>query len=156
MVTRVLSEPTRWSRDDVRHAFEQLSVPDVGDLAGCWQGAFVGRPGLRWLVQVLAAGTPLRRWCGKEIRPSGEIRNLVHRHTRIEKSVAAIAVPGVSILDGRPAVVVDYKHTAKPPVSWARGELRWWSPGSEVLGVLLFPVDEHIIGPFPFQMTRQH
>jgi hypothetical protein len=104
---------------------------------------------------VLAAGTPLRRWYGKEIQRSGAVRNLVHRRAGIKESAAAIAAPGVSILDGRPAVVVDYKRTAKPPVSWARGELRWWSPGSEVLGVLLFPIGAHVIGPFPFRMTRE-
>jgi hypothetical protein len=85
---------------------------------------------------------------------SGEVRNLVRRGGAIEKSVGAVAAHGLSLLDGRPAVIVDYSRTAKPPVSWVRGELRWLKPGHEILGVLIFPLGKRRIGPFPFLMTR--
>ena len=70
------------------------------------------------------------------------------------ESVAAVAGRGLSLLDGRPAVIVDYSRTARPPVSWVRGELRWLTPGREILGLLIFPLGKHRIGPFPFSLTR--
>ena len=50
--------------------------------------------------------------------------------------------------------VADYSRTARPPVKWLRGEMRWMVPGGQVLGMLLVPVGRRVIGPFPFQMTR--
>lgn len=61
---------------------------------------------------------------------------------------------GLSLLDGQPAVIVDYSRTAKPPVSWLRGELRWLEPGHEILGLLIFRLGKRHIGPFPFHLTR--
>jgi hypothetical protein len=36
--------------------------------------------------------------------------------------------------DGKPVVALSYAETARPPVSYGRAELRWLSPGDEVLG----------------------
>lgn len=145
---------TSWSMRDARRAFAQLPAPDPEDLAGQWDGAFVGRPALRWLTAAIAAASPLRGWCGKEIGRSGEVRNLVRRGTAVERSAGARAARGLSLLDGEPAVIVDYSKTAKPPVSWLRGELRWARPGQEILGVLIFPLGKRHLGPFPFRLTR--
>jgi len=111
-------------------------------------------PALRRLTAVIAATSPLRGWSGKRIGPSGEVCNLVRRRGAIEESVAAVAGRGLSLLDGRPAVIVDYSRTARPPVSWVRGELRWLTPGREILGLLIFPLGKYRIGPFPFSLTR--
>ena len=154
MTTTVLPPGATWSMRDVRRVFAQLSAPEVPELAGRRDGAFAGRPGLRRLTAAIATASPLRGWCGKEIDRSGDVRNLVRRGGAIEKSVAAVAGRGVSLLDGRPAVIVDYSRTAKPPVSWVRGELRWLEPGHEILGVLIFPLGKRWIGPFPFRMAR--
>lgn len=154
MTTTVLPSGAYWSMRDVRRVFAQLPAPEVAELAGRWEGAFAGRPGLRRLTAAIAAASPLRGWCGKEIDQSGEVRNLVRRGGAVKESVAAVARCGPSLLDGRPAVIVDYSMTARPPVSWVRGELRWLEPGREILGVLIFPVSKHRIGPFPFRMAR--
>ena len=154
MTTTVLPPGASWSMRDVRRAFARLTAPEVPELTGRWEGVFVGHRGLRRLTAAIAAMSPLRGWCGKEIGESGEVRNLVRRGGAIEKSVAAVAGRGDSLLDGRPAVIVDYSRTAKPPLSWVRGELRWLEPGHEILGVLIFPLGKRRIGPFPFRMTR--
>lgn len=154
MAVTVLSPGASWSMHDVRRVFAQLSAPETHELAGRWDGVFVGRPSLRRLTAAIAAASPLRGWCGKEIGQSGEVYNLARRGGAITKSVGAVAGPGVSLLDGRPAVIVDYSGTAKPPVSWVRGEMRWLKPGREVLGVLIFPLGKHCIGPLPFQLAR--
>jgi len=43
---------------------------------------------------------------------------------------------------------------APPPVRWSRGELRWLSPGEEILGLLTIGVGHLYLGPFPFRLTR--
>jgi ketosteroid isomerase-like protein len=106
------------------------------------------------MTAALAAVSPLRGWCGEEVGQSGEVRNLVRRGGATEKSVGARAVCDFSLLDGGPPVIVDYSGTAKPPVRWLRGELRWLRPGQEVLGLPIFPLGKRRIGPFPFQLTR--
>lgn len=82
------------------------------------------------------------------------MHNLVRRGSGSVESVGATAGRGVSMLDGQLAVIVDYSRTAKPPVNWVRGELRWLEPGQEVLGLLIFPLGQRRIGLFPFRMTR--
>ena len=77
MTTTVLPPGASWSMRDVRRVFVQLSAPEVQELAGHWDGVFIGRPSLRRLTAVIAATSPLRGWCGKEIGQSGEVRNLV-------------------------------------------------------------------------------
>lgn len=154
MTTTVSPPSTNWSMHDARLAFAQLSAPDPQELAGRWDGEFVGRPSLRRLTAAIAATGPLRGWCGKEIGQAGHVHNLVRRKGAIEKSVGATAARGSSLLDGRPAIIVDYSTTAKPPVSWVRGELRWLRPGQEILGLLIFPLGRHHIGPLPFRLTR--
>lgn len=154
MTTTVSPPGTNWSMRDVRLAFTHLSAPDPQELAGRWDGAFAGRPRLRRLTAAIAATGPLRGWCGKEIDQTGNVHNLVRRGRAIEKSVGARAARGSSLLDGQPAVIVDYSRTAKPPVSWVRGELRWLRPGEEILGLLIFPLGRRHIGPFPFRLTR--
>lgn len=138
---------------DTRRVFAHLSAPAVADLAGRWDGVLVGRPTLRWLSVVLTVVGRMRGWCGKRVDASGDVRNRVRRHGVVGESVRVTAAGGRSRLDGRPATIVDHS-TAKPPVSWVRGELRWLAPGTEVLGVLLFPIGRHRIGPFPFRLTR--
>lgn len=154
MTTTVLPPGASWSMRDVCRIFAQLPAPDLPELAGRWDGVFIGRPSLRRATTVIAATSPLRGWCGKEIGQSGDVRNLVRRGGVIKESVAAVAGGGVSLLDGRPAVIVDYSRTAQPPVSWVRGELRWLKPGHEILGLLVFPLGKRRIGPFPFRLTR--
>ncbi|HCU92243.1 MAG TPA: hypothetical protein DHU96_05695 [Actinobacteria bacterium] len=104
-------------------------------------------PSRRW-------GRPLRGWCGKEIGQSGDVHNRVRRGSGVVESAGTTAGRGVSMLDGQPAVIVDYSRTVGPPVNWMRGELRWLEPGQEVLGLLIFPLGQRRIGPFPFRMTR--
>ncbi len=154
MTTAVFPPSTSWSMRDTRRVFAQLSAPDLHELAGHWDGAYIGRRSLRWLTAAISATGPLRGWCGKEIGQSGDVSNLVRRGGAVEKSVSATAARGSSLLDGRPAVIVDYSKTAKPPVSWVRGELRWLRPGQEILGLLIFPVGKRRIGPLPFRLTR--
>lgn len=140
---------------DVRRVFAQLAAPaDVQELVGRWDGVFLGRPRLRRLTAAIATVSPLRGWCGKEIGQSGDVHNLARRGDAIEESVGATAGRGLSLLDGQPAVIVDYSRTAKPPVSWVRGELRWLEPGHDILGLLIFPLGKRYIGPFPFRLTR--
>jgi hypothetical protein len=154
MTTTVLPPSTNWSMRDAGRVFAQLSAPDLQELAGRWDGAFIGRPSLQRLTTAIAATGPLRAWCGKDIGPSGDVHNLVRRRGATKESVRAAAARGSSLLDGQPAVIVDYSKTAKPPVSWVRGELRWLRPGQEILGLLIFPLRKHPIGPFPFRLTR--
>jgi hypothetical protein len=102
----------------------------------------------------IAAPTPLRGWCGKEIQENGAVRNLVRRRGVIRGSVRAVATDGESVLDGRRAVIVDYSKTARRPVSLLRGELRWLTPNVEALGMLIGRIAGRTVGPFPFILRR--
>ena len=137
-----------------RHAFSGLPSPLPGDLVGRWDGTMVGSPGLRRLNRVIAAVTPLRGWCGKQVEASGLVHNLVRRGDTTKPATDCWVSSGGSLLDGRAALVADYSRTAAPPVKWLRGEMRWLIPGEQVLGMLVFPIGRRVIGPFPFQMTR--
>lgn len=79
MTTTVLPPSTSWSMRDVRRVFAQLSAPDLRNLAGHWDGVFIGRPRLRRLTAAIATASPLRGWCGKQIGQSGDVHNLVRR-----------------------------------------------------------------------------
>ncbi len=153
VATPVHAATEQWSMREARRAFERAPVARFDDLVGRWDGEMAGRASLRRLTLAMNALTPLRGWCGKEFEGSGMVRNLVRRDGGVQQSVSAAAGDGVSLVDGRPAVVVDYSG-ARPPVRWVRGELRWLTPGSEVLGVLLFPVSGRFVGPLPFTMVR--
>jgi hypothetical protein len=59
--------------------FAQLPAPRVPELARRWDGVFASRPRLRRLTAAIAAVSPLRGWCGREIGPSGQVRNRVRR-----------------------------------------------------------------------------
>lgn len=142
-------------RHQVRALFATLTAPDVASMAGRWRGELVGSRWLRWTAVAAAATTPLRHWCGKEVHASGEVHNLVRRGAAVQLSVAGWASAGTSLLDGRPAVVVDYSRTARPPVRWLRGEIRSLPAKDEVFGVLLFPLGRRALGPFPFHMVRE-
>ncbi len=144
---------SRWSMRDARQLYVALTAaPEVAELAGLWDGRLVGRPRLRRLSVAIAALTPLRGWCAKRILGSGEVVNLVLRHGATRESVRAVATPGTSVVDGRPALVIDYS-AARPPLSWVRSELRWLTPGREVLGLLMFQVAHRSLGPFPFVLA---
>jgi hypothetical protein len=133
--------------------FGGLAAPTLEDLVGQWDGEFIGRPALRRLTVALTAPTRMRGWCGKLIDDSGNVHNLVRRGRRVVRAVDATASSGTSLLDGKPAIVVDYSKTSRPPGCWVRGELRWLVEGSDVLGVLLVPVRGHLLGPLPFRLT---
>jgi hypothetical protein len=142
------------SMREARRVFSGLSAPQPGDLVGRWDGTMVGSPGLRRLSRVIAACTPLRGWCGKHVENTGLVHNVVRRGQTIKPATDCWVSSGGSLLDGRAALVADYSRTARPPVKWLRGEMRWLVPGGQVLGMLLVPVGRRVIGPFPFQMTR--
>lgn len=143
-----------WSRRDARQAFSGLPVPEPGDLVGRWDGTMVGSPGLRLLNRATAVFTPLRGWCGKQVEATGLVHNLVRRSGITRLATDCWVSSGESLLDGRPALVADYSRTARPPVKWLRGEMRWLIPGEQILGVLIFPIGRRVIGPFPFEMTH--
>jgi hypothetical protein len=142
------------SMSEARRVFSGLPAPQPGELVGRWDGTMVGRPGLRQLGRGIAAFTPLRGWCGKLVEDDGLVHNLVRRGTITKQATDCWVSSGGSLLDGRAALVADYSRTARPPVKWLRGEMRWLVPGVQVLGLLVFPVGRWVIGPFPFQMTR--
>ena len=143
-----------WSRRDVRRVFSGLTAAEPGDMVGRWDGTMVGSRSLRLLNRATAVFTPLRGWCGKQVEGTGLVHNRVRRGGSTRLATDCWVSRGESLLDGRPAVVADYSRTAKPPVKWLRGEMRWLVPGEQILGVLLFPIGRRAIGPFPFQMTR--
>ena len=138
----------------VRHAFGRLPAPQPGDLVGRWDGTMVGNARLRLLNRMISALGPMRGWCGKQIEAGGLAHNLVRRGATSRRATDCWVSSGESLLDGRAALVADYSRTARPPLKWIRGEMRWLVPGTQVLGVLVLPVGGRIIGPFSFQMTR--
>ena len=102
MATTVSPLSSSWSMRDARRVYARLPAPEVSELAGRWDGVFVGRPRLRRMTAALAAVSPLRGWCGKEIGQSGGVRNLVRRGGATEKSVGARAVCDFSLFDAGP------------------------------------------------------
>jgi hypothetical protein len=137
-----------------RRAFSGLPAPLPADLVGRWDGTMVGSPGLRRLSRAVAAFSPLRGWCGKQVEDTGLVHNLVRRGNATRPATDCWVSSGGSLLDGRAALVADYSRTAAPPLKWLRGEMRWLAPGEQILGMLVLPVGRRLIGPFPFQMTR--
>ncbi len=144
-----------WSRREVRRVFGQLSAPDPRELVGRWDAELVGRPALRRLAAAIFALSPMRGWCGKRMAESGDVRNLLRRGSTLRELPGATVARGPSMLDGRPAVVVEYSQMAHPLLRRAHGELRWLRPDVELLGVL-YPFGSRLIGPFPYVMTRSH
>ncbi len=155
METPATRPSASWSRRDMRQAFGQLSAPDPRELAGRWDAELVGRPALRRLAAAVFALSPMRGWCGKGIAESGDVRNLVRRGSTLTEIAGATVARGPSMLDGRPAAVVEYSQMASPLLRRAHGELRWLRPDVELLGVL-YPFGSRLIGPFPYVMTRSH
>ncbi len=142
------------SMREARRAFAGLDAPQPGDLVGRWDGTMVGNARLRLLNRMVGGLTPMRGWCGKQVEAGGLTHNLVCRGATTMPATDCWSSSGESLLDGRAALVADYSRTARPPVRWIRGEMRWLVPGNQVLGVLVLPMGRWVIGPFPFQMTR--
>ena len=138
---------------DAIRFFSELAVPAPAELVGRWDGKFIGRPGLVRMAQAMTV--PTYGWCGKEVTDSENLRNLVRRHGAVKASVAAKMSAGLSRFDGRPVVTVNYAETAPFPVTRGRGEMRWLSPDTEILGLLIIlTVGQHYIGPYPYRPRR--
>ena len=137
-----------------RDVFARLVSPDLEEMSGRWDGRMVGRWWLRWLQRATSLPTPLRGWCGKEIEPSGQVRNLVRRRGAIRPSVACAAAPGSSVVDGRRALIVDYAASGSPLVASLHGEIRWLDQGERVLGLVMVRPGGRTLATFPFEMTR--
>lgn len=115
----------------------------------------VGGSALVGLAKAVSLLTPFRGWCGKEFRSDGRVANLALRRGQVVPVQDGIASSGPSRLDGRPAAIVDYRHTAAVPTRWMRGEVRWVDPGSVAMGMLFLPIRSRIaLGPFPYLLTR--
>ena len=154
MTVTAQQQMSAWSMRAARRAFSGLPAPQPGDLVGRWDGTMVGSPGLRRMSRVIAAFTPLRGWCGKQVEATGLVHNLVRRGDTTRQATDCWVSSSGSLLDGRAALVADYSRTARPPVKWLRGEMRWLVPDAQILGMLVFPIGRRVIGPFPFQLTR--
>lgn len=143
------------SRRDARAAFRGLGAAAPDELLGRWDGRLLGGATLVAVARTVALVTPFRAWCGKEYRTGGRVANLAVRHGRVAPVQDGLTWSGLSLLDGRPAAIMDYRETAAPPTRWMRGEVRWVEPGAVALGMLFLPVGAHIaLGPFPYLLTR--
>lgn len=144
----------QWGLGETRSVFRRCAgAPQPAQMTGRWDGTIVGSTTLRMAFWPAAQLSPLRGWCGKVFDGATDVRNLVRRRDGVHESVRGEVMPGQSLLDGRPVLVVDYSATSHPPLAWTRGELRWLTPGREVLGVLLFRLGRRVVGPVPFLLT---
>ena len=141
------------TRDELRAEFARLPEPTTQSLVGRWDGTLVGTPSVVRRSRGAAALTPFHDWCGKEFTDAHHVVNLVRRGGMVRRSLAGDVVLGSSRLDGRPAAVVVYRHTARGPWRLFRGELRLM-PDGDLLGMLMMPVGRLMIGPFPYRLTR--
>lgn len=133
--------------------FAALPEPDTGSLVGRWDGTLVGSPAVVRHSRRLGSLTPLRGWCGKQFVDPHHVVNLVRADGVVREGLSGDVVLGSSRLDGRPAAVVVYRHTAPGPWKGLRGELRVL-PGGDLLGMLLLQLGPVRLGPFPYRLHR--
>lgn len=119
----------------LKRAWSSLDAPDPNDLRGDHEAVFVrplgrvapvglGLVGLpRWFGKRFTSGDPSAE-AGAEARyPSGT--NLLRTADGGLAEVMPMLVrEGMSLLDGRPAVVIEYAPGTRRPWPWVRDELR--------------------------------
>ena len=103
----------------LRRRWSSLPEPDLDAIGGAHRGEFVGGllcatapPGLALM------GLP--GWTGKRFDGAAGT-NLLDGGSEAGPMHAAI---GASLLDGRPAIVVTYDASLRPPLRWLRDEFR--------------------------------
>lgn len=118
-------------------AFSRARDPELSDLVGTHDGVFAGPWWLRYPAPHVIRLIGMPGWCGKTFRHSdvstlltGE--NLVRgADGQTQPSVPITARIGLSRLDRRPAIIIDYPRSASWPMRNITDELR--------------PVDDHTL-----------
>lgn len=94
---------------DWRALFARLPSPERETLPGRYRGEFVGPAWLRWGSPVLLALLGMRGWWGKELAEGGQRGlNLVWRRGGPRPAVPLVLREGVSKVDGRASLQVEY------------------------------------------------
>ncbi|MTB89055.1 hypothetical protein H9L21_11210 [Aeromicrobium senzhongii] len=128
MKQNALSLRREWS--SLRHLeVDEVLHVTAGDLAA----TFV--PPLTRIAPVGLGLIGLRHWYGKRfVRAGGGAAgmNLVWRGGSVAETLPMTLTSGVSLADGKPALVVEYAADAPRPWRWVRDELRAGSDGTVV------------------------
>lgn len=133
-------------------ALAEVLHETVGDLAA----SFVA-PLTRLAPRGLAL-LGLRRWHGKRFRRAGagvEGANLVRRDGRLVETLPMTLTDGVSLSDGRPALVISYAGNAPRPWRWVRDELRIAPDGRLVAMTYVDLPLLRSLGGTPFLLTPE-
>lgn len=111
--------------------FRDLPAGELAAMTGDHRAVFVGQAPLRAVAPVAIALGGMPRWHGKRFaagdRPTRlEGVNLLRprRGSQLQTTLPMTASIQPSWLDGRPALVVAYGSSARPPWRWVRDEFR--------------------------------
>lgn len=148
MTETVLSLRREWSR---------LPTPTTADLVGDWEADFV-RP-LRHVAPAGLGLVGLPRWYGKRFVREGDrvegVNLLRTDGAQLHETMPMSLVPGLSLIDGLPSLVVSYAPGTRRPWPWVRDELRVRPDGS-LLGMTLVDLPVlRLVGGTPFLLHRR-
>jgi hypothetical protein len=123
------SLPANSSLFTLATAFSRARDPELADLLGTHDGSFAGPWWLRWAAPITVNLTGMAGWCGKALRPSGADTLVGENRSRGADGTVSASIPitarlGIARLDQRPAIIVDYPHTAPWPWRHVTDELR--------------------------------
>lgn len=149
----------------LRRTWNALPAPEVDELAGDHRAVFVPP-----LVRVAPAGlglVGLPRWYGKRFtsgdpaaEPGSEGQhlrgtNLLRgRAGGLDEVMPMLVREGISLIDGRPAVVLEYAPGTRRPWPWVRDELRTLD-GTTLVGMTVVDLPGfRLLGGTPFLLSR--
>jgi cholesterol oxidase len=150
------------SVSSLKRQWSQLPPMDLDgvlhELVGDLEASFV-RP----LTRIAPPGLGLLglpRWHGKRFRRTrgGDISgvNLVRRDDGLGELLPMSLAPGVSLADGRPALVVSYAADAPVPWRWVRDELRAAPEGAGIVAMTFVDLPGlRRLGGTPFVLTAR-
>jgi hypothetical protein len=136
-----------------RRQFLDAPSPSLPELTGRWSGDFVGSSAVRAMTRWWLDRTALRAWRGKEF-VGDRAYNLVSHGGLVQRSLEMRVSVDTSMTDGQPCVVLTYADHAPRPFRWMRDELRWLTPGSELLGLSMIMGAGRRLPPGLFLLKR--
>lgn len=118
----------RLSLKDFSCLFSSSVVPDIAKAVGYFRATFVGPGWLRVTAGPTIAIGGLGNWWGKHLKEDGTATNLVQKGENLETRFSMQLIESISVLDGKPALVVIYSAENPFPWPYVVDELRALDP----------------------------
>lgn len=107
-----------------RLVYEQLTPPSAESLLGTHRGMILGRKLHRFISRPSLFLTRLGGWWGKQFETTDQGINIVQRRGRWRTTLPMLLEERLSLLDGKPSLVIVYPPASPWPWPWLIDELR--------------------------------